>query len=79
MAKSKTEKLIRKILKDENKSGMYSQEEITYFNLQLKLLKLERRKKKVMTKYTKGFTPIKNYEANNSKGFDSERSETPGC
>jgi hypothetical protein len=58
MAKSKGEKLIRSILKDEAKRSMYSKEELTYFELQLSLMKIERKKKKIMTKYTKGFTPI---------------------
>ena len=58
MAKSKSEKLIRSILKDEAKRSMYSKEELTYFELQLSLMKIERKKKKIMTKYTKGFAPI---------------------
>lgn len=52
---SRSEKLIKRILKDEHKRSMYSKEELTYFEMQLTLMKINRKKKKLIAKHTKGF------------------------
>lgn len=52
---SKSEKLIKRILRDERKRSMYSKEELTYFEMQLTLMKINRKKKKLIAKCTKGF------------------------
>lgn len=57
MGKSKTEKLVRRIVKDEQKRSMYSTAELTYMELQLNMMKLARQKKKLQRKEEKGFTP----------------------
>ncbi|AEC53027.1 hypothetical protein SCRM01_081c [Synechococcus phage S-CRM01] len=57
MKKSKTEKLVRRIVKDEQKRNMYSTAELAYMELQLKLMKIARKKKQLITRATKGFTP----------------------
>lgn len=57
MKKSKTEKLVRRIVQDGHKSSMYSEAELTYMRLQLRLMRLAREKKKLQTKTEKGFTP----------------------
>lgn len=55
MAKSKIEKLVRRVVKDGHKSKLYSEEELTYMRIQLHLMKLEREKKKLERKHQKGF------------------------
>jgi hypothetical protein len=57
MKKSKTEKLVRRIVKDEQKRSMYSTAEIAYMELQLRLMKIARKKEQLITRVTKGFTP----------------------
>lgn len=55
MGKTKGEKLVSAILNDESKRSMYSKEELTYFQMQLTLMKINRKKKKLIAKHTKGF------------------------
>ena len=57
MGKSKTEKLVTRILKDENKRRLYSSAELAYFDMQLLSMKVARQKKKLQRKAQKGFTP----------------------
>jgi hypothetical protein len=58
MKKSKTEKLVRRIVQDGAKSSMYSEAELTYMRLQLHLMKLARKKKQLARKEQKGFGTV---------------------
>lgn len=55
MKKSKTEKLLRGVVKDDQKRSMYSTAELTYMELQLNLMRLARKKKQLARKEQKGF------------------------
>jgi len=51
----KTIKLVDKLLKDENKRKMYSDEELTYMERQVEQMKLDRKRRKEQRKRDKGF------------------------
>lgn len=55
MGKSKTEKMVKRIVQDSAKRSLYSEAELTYMTLQLQLMKLARQKKKLEKKKAKGF------------------------
>ena len=53
--KKKTIKLVTKVLGDEKKRKLYSDEEIAYMERQVHLIKLERARRKLQRKREKGF------------------------
>ena len=53
--KKKTIKLVSKLLKNENKRQMYSDQELLYMEKYLSLMKEERSKRKLNKKKNKGF------------------------
>ena len=53
--KKKTIKLVTKVLNDEKRRKLYSDEEIAYMERQLKLMKLQRAMRKHQRKIDKGF------------------------
>jgi hypothetical protein len=58
MKKSKTEKLVRRVVRDEQKRSMYSTAELAYMELQLNMMKLARKKKQLARKEQKGFGTV---------------------
>ena len=54
-----TIKLVKKVLKDPDKNKLYSAEELTYMRMQMKLMQLQREKKKLARKQQKGFGYVK--------------------
>lgn len=58
MGKSKTEKLVQNVLRNEQKRNMYSSAELTYMELQLLSMKVARQKKKMLRKAQKGFGAV---------------------
>lgn len=55
--KKKTIKLVTKLLSDEKKRQLYSEEEIAYMERQVELLKLERARRLERRRAEKGFNP----------------------
>ena len=53
--KKRTIKLVTKVLSDEKKRKLYSDEEIAYMERQVQLIKLERARRKHQRKLDKGF------------------------
>ena len=53
--KKKTIKLVSKLLKNENKRQMYSDQELLYMEKYLSLMKEERTRRKLNKKKNKGF------------------------
>ena len=53
--KKRTIKLVTKVLGDEKKRKLYSDEEIAYMERQVTLMKLERARRKHQRKLEKGF------------------------
>ena len=53
--RKRTMKLVKKVLKDETVQHLYTDEELTYMNMQLNLMKAKRAAKKLQAKKDKGF------------------------
>ena len=53
--KKRTIKLVTKVLGDEKKRRLYSEEEISYMERQVALMKVERARRKHQRKLEKGF------------------------
>ena len=53
--RKRTMKLVKKVLKDESVQHLYTDEELTYMNMQLQLMKAKRAAKKLNQKKDKGF------------------------
>ena len=53
--RKRTMKLVKKILKDESTHHLYKEEELTYMNMQLNLMRAQRAAKKLQSKKEKGF------------------------
>tara|TARA_Y100001970_G_C14116949_1_gene794119 strand:- start:297 stop:476 length:180 start_codon:yes stop_codon:yes gene_type:complete len=53
--KKRTYKLLKKLLKDDNKRSLYTKEEILYLEKQLIIMKIQRAAHKLTNKKTKGF------------------------
>tara|TARA_B100000427_G_C15141739_1_gene434734 strand:- start:72 stop:251 length:180 start_codon:yes stop_codon:yes gene_type:complete len=53
--KKRTYKLLKKLLKDDNKRSLYSKEEILYLEKQLIIMKIQRAAQKLTNKKKKGF------------------------
>ena len=69
--RKKTIQLVNKILHDKNKRKMYSDEEISYMQRQVKLLEIERKRRKLQRKIEKGFGETEEFDYPGQK----ERSE----
>ena len=54
MGQKKTRKLLKKLLSNENKRAMYTQEELIYMEKHLELMKLRKQQRK---QNNKGFKP----------------------
>ena len=55
MSQKKDLKLVKKLLKNENKRSRYTQEELLYMEKWYQVQKLERKIRKAQTKVQKGF------------------------
>ena len=64
----KTINLVKKILNNENKRKLYSQEELRYMEVQLKKLIETRKQRKERRKLEKGFKP--ETSAGNTENYD---------
>ena len=53
--RKRTMKLVKKVLKDESVQHLYTEEELTYMNMQLQLMRAKRAAKKLQSKKNKGF------------------------
>ncbi len=53
--RKRTMKLVKKVLKDETVQHLYTDEELTYMNMQLQLMKAKRAAKKLQQKKDRGF------------------------
>ena len=53
--RKRTMKLVKKVLKDETVQHLYTDEELTYMNMQLNLMRAQRAAKKLQSKKDKGF------------------------
>ena len=53
--RKRTMKLVKKVLKDETVQHLYTEEELTYMNMQLNLMRAQRAAKKLQSKKEKGF------------------------
>ena len=53
--RKRTMKLVKKVLKDETVQHLYTDEELTYMNMQLNLMRAQRAAKKLQSKKEKGF------------------------
>ena len=54
-----TMKLVKKVLKDDEKSALYTQEELMYMRRQLGQMKEERKARKLQKKQQQGFGYVK--------------------
>jgi hypothetical protein len=67
----KTINLVKKLLNNENKRKLYSDEELQYMEFQLKRLIENRKRRKLQRKANKGFEPDKPVTSqNNTENFD---------
>jgi len=64
----KTINLVKKLLSNENKRKMYSQEELQYMEIQLERLIERRKQRKEQRKLEKGFKP--QTSAGNTENYD---------
>ena len=64
----KTINLIKKVLKSKSKRRLYSQEELTYMETQLRLLQDQRKRRKAIKRAQRGFGP--HTSDGNTENFD---------
>ena len=64
----KTINLVKKLLSNENKRKMYSQEELQYMEIELERLIKRRKQRKERRKLEKGFKPVTS--AGNTENYD---------
>ena len=59
MSLKHTMKLVKKVLKDDDKSALYTEEELMYMRRQLGAMKEERKARKLQKKQQQGFGYVK--------------------
>ena len=59
MSLKATIKMVKKVLKDEANSNLYTEEELMYMRLQLGVMKEERKARKLIKKTKQGFGYVK--------------------
>ena len=64
----KTINMVKKVLKSKSKRRLYSQEELTYMETQLKLMIEQRKRRKAIRRAQRGFGP--HTSGGNTENFD---------